>query len=199
MRTDDSNTLRHPAITLLCDLIQRPSVTPDDAGCQEILIERLTAIGFKCETMQFGDVTNFWARRGSDGPLLCFAGHTDVVPPGELDNWSSDPFDPVVREDAIYGRGSADMKSGLAAMIVALESFVAANPNHDGSLAMLITSDEEGRALSDQSAHPISEHLPRGLRIELVVGTAHAVALESDERLAVIDPASRSFDAGEID
>ncbi len=146
MGTVDESVLSHRAITLLADLIKRRSVTPKDAGCQDVLMQRLAAIGFECEQMPFADVSNFWARRGTSGPVLCFAGHTDVVPPGALDDWSSDPFEPVVRDDVIYGRGSADMKSGLAAMIVALEDFVAENPDHDGSLAMLITSDEEGRA-----------------------------------------------------
>jgi len=144
--TADKALLSHPAIALLTDLIKRQSVTPNDAGCQDVLMQRLSAIGFECEKMPFADVVNFWARRGTSGPVLCFAGHTDVVPPGNLDDWSSDPFEPVVRDDTIVGRGSADMKSGLAAMIVALEDFVAANPDHVGSLAMLITSDEEGRA-----------------------------------------------------
>ena len=146
MGTVDKSLMSHPAITLLSDLVQRQSVTPDDAGCQEVLMQRLTAIGFDCEPMPFGDVTNFWARRGTSAPLLCFAGHTDVVPPGALDEWADDPFAAVVRDDFLYGRGSADMKGGLAAMIVALEDFVAAYPNHEGSLAMLITSDEEGAA-----------------------------------------------------
>ena len=135
-----------PVIDLLCDLIRRPSVTPDDAGCQLVLAERLTRLGFDCETLQFNDVTNLWARRGSTAPVLCFAGHTDVVPPGNEDAWSNSPFEPTFIGDLIYGRGSADMKSGLAAMIVALEDFLAAHPDHDGSLALLITSDEEGRA-----------------------------------------------------
>ncbi len=135
-----------PVIDLLCDLIRRPSVTPDDAGCQLVLAERLTRLGFDCETLQFNDVTNLWARRGSTAPVLCFAGHTDVVPPGDEDAWSSGPFEPTFIGDLIYGRGSADMKSGLAAMIVALEDFLAAHPDHDGSIALLITSDEEGRA-----------------------------------------------------
>jgi len=142
----ESKALEHPACVLLGDLIRCPSVTPDDAGCQEILAKRLTAIGFECETLQFGAVKNLWARRGGDGPVLCFAGHTDVVPPGALDEWSSDPFEPVVKGDLMYGRGAADMKSGLAAMIVALEDFNAANPDHDGSIALLVTSDEEGHA-----------------------------------------------------
>ncbi|MCP5091325.1 MAG: succinyl-diaminopimelate desuccinylase [Gammaproteobacteria bacterium] len=135
-----------PVIDLLCDLIRRPSVTPDDAGCQLVLAERLTRLGFTCETLQFNDVTNLWARRGTQSPVLCFAGHTDVVPPGDKDAWSSGPFEPTFIGDLIYGRGSADMKSGLAAMIVALEDFLAAHSDHDGSLVLLITSDEEGRA-----------------------------------------------------
>jgi succinyl-diaminopimelate desuccinylase len=135
-----------PEIDLLCELISRPSVTPDDAGCQQLMIERLTAAGFVCETLVYGDVTNLWARRGSTAPVLCFAGHTDVVPPGDVSEWSSEPFVPTFKDGLLYGRGSADMKSGLAAMIVAIEEFVASNPNHPGSLALLITSDEEGRA-----------------------------------------------------
>jgi len=136
----------HPAIDLLYELIRRPSVTPDDAGCQDIIAERLNALGFVCESMPFGEVSNLWATRGSSGPVLCFAGHTDVVPPGAEDAWDTAPFEPVERDGIVYGRGSADMKSGLAAMVVALERFIGENPDHKGSLAMLITSDEEGRA-----------------------------------------------------
>ncbi len=138
----------HPdaTIDLLCDLLRRPSVTPDDAGCQELLSERLTAVGFTCETLQFNDVTNLWARRGDTSPVFCFAGHTDVVPPGDEAQWHSDPFKPTFRDGLLYGRGSADMKSGLAAMIVAIEEFVEKHPQHAGSIAVLITSDEEGRA-----------------------------------------------------
>jgi succinyl-diaminopimelate desuccinylase len=146
MATIDDDRQSHPAIQLLCELIERESVTPDDAGCQDLLMRRLTAIGFTCESMPFGDVSNFWARRGTAAPVLCFAGHTDVVPPGAIAEWSSKPFEPTVIGDSIYGRGSADMKSGLAAMIVSLEEFVAENPDHAGSIAMLVTSDEEGRA-----------------------------------------------------
>lgn len=146
MPTPEKQNLDHPVIDLLAELIRRPSVTPDDAGCQEILARRLQALGFECETMQFGDVTNLWARKGSTGPVLCFAGHTDVVPPGAADEWQTDPFEPVVKDGDLYGRGSADMKSGLAAMITALESFIADHSDHGGSLALLITSDEEGRA-----------------------------------------------------
>ncbi len=121
-------------------------MTPDDAGCQELLIERLEAAGFICESMPFSDVSNLWARRGSDGPVLCFAGHTDVVPPGAADAWESDPFEAEIRDGNLFGRGAADMKSGLAAMIVAIERFVAAHPDHRGSVSLLITSDEEGVA-----------------------------------------------------
>ncbi|HNP63889.1 MAG TPA: succinyl-diaminopimelate desuccinylase [Woeseiaceae bacterium] len=141
-----SDVSQAPEITLLCDLVRRRSVTPEDAGCQLLLAARLEAAGFHCETLQFGDVTNLWARRGSGSPVLCFAGHTDVVPPGDIAHWSSDPFEPTVKDGNLFGRGTADMKSGLASMIVAIERFVAGHPNHDGSIALLITSDEEGRA-----------------------------------------------------
>jgi succinyl-diaminopimelate desuccinylase len=141
-----SNDLEKPEIELLCDLVQRQSVTPSDAGCQSVLIERLEACGFSCETMVFGEVTNLWARRGNESPVLCFAGHTDVVPPGDLVEWNSDPFVPTFKDGLIYGRGTADMKSGLASMVVAIEQFLAENEAHKGSLALLITSDEEGRA-----------------------------------------------------
>jgi len=141
-----TNELSDPTLDLLCDLIRRRSVTPDDAGCQAVLRERLEPLGFTCETMQFNDVTNLWARRGSSSPVLCFAGHTDVVPPGNEDEWHSDPFEPVLRDGLLFARGSADMKSGLAAMIVAIEQFLEEHADHEGSIALLITSDEEGRA-----------------------------------------------------
>ncbi|MCP4490511.1 MAG: succinyl-diaminopimelate desuccinylase [Gammaproteobacteria bacterium] len=127
-------------------LIARPSITPHDAGCQAILIERLAAIGFECETQQFGAVTNLWARRGQASPLLAFAGHTDVVPTGPLDDWHSDPFKPEIRDGYLYGRGAADMKSSIAAMVTACERFVTAHEDHNGSIAFLLTSDEEGPA-----------------------------------------------------
>lgn len=146
MSASDSTLADRPELALLFELMRRRSVTPDDAGCQELLGARLQAAGFVCESMPFADVTNLWARRGTSPPVFCFAGHTDVVPAGSLDEWQSDPFEPRIRDGLIYGRGSADMKSGLAAMIVATERFVAAHPEHDGSIAFLITSDEEGRA-----------------------------------------------------
>jgi succinyl-diaminopimelate desuccinylase len=132
------------ALELTRALIACPSVTPADAGCQALMTERLAASGFSIETLQFGSVTNLWARRGDARPVLCFAGHTDVVPTGPLEEWRSDPFTPVIRDGVLYGRGAADMKSGLAAMVTATEEFVAAHPDHRGSIAFLITSDEEG-------------------------------------------------------
>lgn len=135
-----------PTIQLTRELISRPSVTPDDAGCQALMAERLAALGFEIENLRFGDVDNLWARRGTEGPVLCFAGHTDVVPPGNLDAWDTDPFEPVIRDGMLYGRGAADMKASLAAMVVAIEGFVDEHPGHEGSIALLITSDEEGPA-----------------------------------------------------
>lgn len=127
-------------------LIRRRSVTPADGGCQDLMAERLAALGFAIEPMPFGEVTNLWARRGTEGPLFCFAGHTDVVPPGPLDQWQSDPFDPQVRDGMLYGRGACDMKGSLAAMVTATEAFLGDRPDHMGSIAFLITSDEEGPA-----------------------------------------------------
>ena len=138
--------MQDPVLSLLFDLIRRRSVTPDDAGCQDLIAARLERLGFDCETMVFGDVTNLWARRGTSAPVFCFAGHTDVVPPGDDSEWQSDPFEPDVRGENVYGRGSADMKSGLSAMVVAVERFLEDHPDHAGSIAFLITSDEEGRA-----------------------------------------------------
>ncbi len=129
------------------ELIRRPSTTPDDAGCQVWLAERLKPLGFSIEAVNHGQVTNLWARRGTAAPLLCFAGHTDVVPTGPLDQWQSDPFQPDVRHGLLYGRGAADMKGSIAAFLAATEAFVAAHPDHAGSIAFLITSDEEGPAV----------------------------------------------------
>jgi succinyl-diaminopimelate desuccinylase len=134
-------------LQLANDLIGRASVTPEDAGCQELMRGRLAAVGFECQDLPFGDVSNFWARRGNRAPLLVFAGHTDVVPPGPLEQWDSDPFTPQVREGLLYGRGAADMKGSLAAMVTACEAFLAEHPDHKGSIGFLITSDEEGPAV----------------------------------------------------
>ncbi|WP_406663430.1 succinyl-diaminopimelate desuccinylase [Gallaecimonas sp. GXIMD1310] len=131
-------------LALACDLISRPSVTPADAGCQQLIGERLAALGFNLEPMVFDDTTNLWARRGNEGPLFCFAGHTDVVPPGPAEAWHTPPFEPVVMDGYLHGRGAADMKGSLAAMVVATERFVSKHPDHKGSIAFLITSDEEG-------------------------------------------------------
>jgi succinyl-diaminopimelate desuccinylase len=131
-------------LALTKDLISRPSVTPVDAGCQEVMIARLEAIGFVVERMRFGEVDNFWARRGDQHPVLTFAGHTDVVPSGPEANWDTPPFEPTEKDGYLYGRGAADMKGSLAAWVVALERFIDQHPDHKGSLALLITSDEEG-------------------------------------------------------
>ena len=168
MTTTDADNFSGTALELLCDLIRRPSVTPEDAGCQQLIADRLQTSGFRCEHMPFGDVSNLWARRGDTGPVLCFAGHTDVVPAEPLQDWQTDPFEPVIKDGLLYGRGSADMKSGLAAMIVAIDSFVAANPDHSGSLAMLITSDEEGRA-RDGTLKVVESLTARGDKIDWCV------------------------------
>ncbi len=133
-------------LELAMELIRRPSVTPEDAGCQALMMERLQALDFRTEPMNFGDTQNFWARRGDAAPLFCFAGHTDVVPPGPEEDWDSPPFQPDIRDGLLYGRGAADMKGSLAAMITATEAFVSKHPDHHGSIAYLITSDEEGPA-----------------------------------------------------
>lgn len=133
-------------LDLAMELIRRPSVTPDDGGCQALMARRLTAAGFAVEALPFGAVSNLWARRGTHGPLFAFAGHTDVVPPGPREQWDSDPFQPRLHDGLLYGRGAADMKGGLAAMVTACERFVARRPRHRGAIALLITSDEEGPA-----------------------------------------------------
>ena len=131
-------------LELAKQLIARPSLTPKDEGCQDLMIERLKPLGFEVHRLRFGAVDNFWARRGSGKPLVVFAGHTDVVPTGPIEKWTSDPFAPTVRDGFLYGRGAADMKGSLAAFITAIEDFVAQHPNHKGSIGLLITSDEEG-------------------------------------------------------
>ncbi|WP_152207580.1 succinyl-diaminopimelate desuccinylase [Marinobacter changyiensis] len=137
-----------PTLDLAIDLIQRRSVTPDDEGCQALMMSRLEPLGFIGESMRFGDVDNLWARRGKAGPVLAFAGHTDVVPTGPENNWSHPPFEAAIREGYLFGRGAADMKGSLAAFVTACERFVARHPDHKGSIALLITSDEEGPAHS---------------------------------------------------
>ena len=134
-------------LDLAMELVSRVSVTPEDAGCQDVMIARLEAIGFTIERLRFGEVDNFWARRGTDAPLFAFAGHTDVVPTGDPDEWDSDPFTPEIRDGLLYGRGACDMKGSLAAMITACEAFIKAHPDHRGSIGFLITSDEEGPAI----------------------------------------------------
>lgn len=136
--------LTDPTIELAKELIARPSVTPQDCGCQDLIIERLSKLGFTNETMIFEDTTNLWSRRGTTGPVFCFAGHTDVVPAGNLTLWQTPPFEPTIIDGVLYGRGAADMKGSLAAMIVATERFVKDYPDHSGSISYLITSDEEG-------------------------------------------------------
>lgn len=134
-------------LALACDLIARPSVTPDDAGCQALIAARLQAAGFAIEQLRFGEVGNLWATHGSGGPVLALLGHTDVVPPGPREAWASDPFVPEIRDGLLYGRGAADMKGSVAAFVLALERFVAAHPDHPGTVALLLTSDEEGDAI----------------------------------------------------
>jgi succinyl-diaminopimelate desuccinylase len=160
--------MNEPSIRLLTELVKRPSVTPEDAGCQSLIASRLEAVGFRCESMVFGEVTNLWARFGNTEPVLCFAGHTDVVPPGAPDQWESPPFEPSIRGDFLFGRGAADMKGGLAAMVTAAEQFVVANPVFDGSLAFLITSDEEGIA-RDGTRRVVETLVARDERIEWCV------------------------------
>lgn len=152
-----SSTPLSPTLELAIDLISRASVTPEDAGCQQAMCNRLAAIGFNIEPLRFADVDNFWARRGSEGPVLCFAGHTDVVPTGPLEKWDTPPFQPEIRDGLLYGRGAADMKGSLAAMVTACERFVARHPDHKGSIAYLITSDEEGPSIN--GTVKVVEHL----------------------------------------
>ncbi len=154
-----------PTLELAMGLIRRPSVTPNDAGCQAFLAERLTAVGFQAEHLRFGDVDNLWATRGRNGPLFVFAGHTDVVPPGPPADWVTPPFEPALRDGYLYGRGAADMKGSLAAMVTASEEFVASHPGHAGRIGLLITSDEEGPA--EDGTTKVLEHLQaRGEQID---------------------------------
>jgi len=154
-----------PTLELARELVRRPSVTPEDAGCQALIAERLAPLGFRIEPLPFGEVTNLWARRGDTGPLLCLAGHTDVVPPGPLEDWTSPPFEPTIRDGRLYGRGAADMKGSLAAMVTAVEGFLARNPGHEASIAFLLTSDEEGPSV-DGTVRVVERLLARGEAID---------------------------------
>ena len=152
-------------LELACELISRPSVTPEDAGCQVLVAERLARAGFAIEPLRYGDVDNLWASHGSGAPVLVLLGHTDVVPPGPREAWSSEPFEPVIRDGVLYGRGAADMKGSVAAFVVAAERFVAEHPDHPGTLALLLTSDEEGDAID--GVRKVADTLrTRGQRID---------------------------------
>jgi succinyl-diaminopimelate desuccinylase len=161
----DGSAENNATLALTQELISRRSLTPDDDGCQTIIAARLSAIGFKCTSLDSNGVTNLWAQRGTAKPLLCFAGHTDVVPTGPLDKWHTDPFMPVVKDGMLFGRGSADMKTGIAAFITATEAFVKRHPKHEGSIALLITSDEEGPA-TDGTLKVVEWLQARGERID---------------------------------
>jgi len=168
------------AVELAQSLIYRPSVSPEDAGCQELIAAQLTPCGFRIEWLPFGPVRNLWARRGSEDPVLCFAGHTDVVPPGPAEEWLSEPFVPAVRDGLLYGRGAADMKGGLAAMVTAAREFVQTHPSHRGSIAFLITSDEEGPSV-DGTRRVVEVLRGRGERLDwCVVGEPSSEATLGD-------------------
>jgi succinyl-diaminopimelate desuccinylase len=163
------------ALKLTRELLSLPSVTPEDGGCQDLLVSRLKPLGFVSEHMPFGQVKNLWSRRGQSGPLLVFVGHTDVVPTGPVASWSSPPFEPTERDGFLYGRGAADMKSGIACFIVALERFVKDNPDHQGSIALLITSDEEGPSV-DGTVKVVEQLVARGEKIDYcIVGEPSSV------------------------
>ena len=167
-------------LQLAKELIARRSLTPQDEGCLVLIGARLKPLGFKLEMMRCGKVDNLWARRGENGPVVCFAGHTDVVPTGPLDQWLSDPFTPTVRDGMLYGRGAADMKGSLAAFVTSIEKFVAAHPGHAGSIALLLTSDEEGIAV-DGTVHVVEALQARGERLDYcIVGEPTSVAKTGD-------------------
>jgi len=169
------DTAALPTLALARDLIAKRSVTPDDAGCQALVAERLAPLGFVCETLVVNGVTNLWARRGSSHPLMCFAGHTDVVPTGPVTAWHSDPFAPTVRDGYLYGRGAADMKGSLAAFVTAIEGFLAAHPDAPGSIALLLTSDEEGPSV-DGTVKVVERLAAAGEKIDYcVVGEPSSV------------------------
>lgn len=169
-----------PTLALAKYLISRQSVTPEDAGCQDAMIERLKALGFEIEVMVFEDTTNFWARRGTEAPLFAFAGHTDVVPAGNLEQWDTPPFEPTEINGYLHGRGAADMKGSLASMIVAVEQFIAENPNHKGSIGFLITSDEEGPFING-TVRVVEALMARGENIDMcIVGEPSSTEVVGD-------------------
>lgn len=171
----ESKMTETQSLALAKQLIARPSVTPDDQDCQQLLAERLQPLGFTVETFHFGDTQNVWIRRGTQAPLVCFAGHTDVVPTGPLEKWDSHPFEPTERDGRLFGRGAADMKTSIACFVTACERFVTSNPDHAGSIALLITSDEEGDA-HDGTTKVVDALKARGERIDYcVVGEPTAV------------------------
>ncbi|MEX0900473.1 MAG: succinyl-diaminopimelate desuccinylase [Gammaproteobacteria bacterium] len=170
-----------PTLELACDLIRRPSLTPDQAGCIDLIAARLEKIGFVCEQMRFGNTDNLWARRGTTGPVLALAGHVDVVPPGDLAQWQTPPFEPLVQDGWLHGRGAADMKGGLAGLVTAAERFVAAHPDHNGTLAFLITADEEGIG-SDGTVRVVDALTERGDTIDwCVLGEPSSKARAGDQ------------------
>lgn len=174
------DTRARPTLALTRELVARRSITPDDAGCQALVAARLAPLGFACETIVSGGVTNLWARRGRTAPLVCFAGHTDVVPTGPREAWTSDPFVPVERDGHLYGRGAADMKGSVAAFVTAIEAFVATHPQASGSIAVLLTSDEEGPA-TDGTVKVVDALKARGEAIDYcVVGEPSSVARLGD-------------------
>ncbi len=163
MESSDINTLE-----LTKQLIARPSVSPDDAGCLELVIAELEPLGFVCEIIASNGTTNLWARRGRAAPLICFAGHTDVVPTGPVENWGIDPFTPTIKDGILYGRGASDMKTSIAAFVVAIREFVKANPDHPGSLAVMFTSDEEGPA-TDGTVKVVEALAKRGEKLDYCI------------------------------
>lgn len=170
----------HPTIVLACELMRRPSVTPDDVGCQQALAARLAPLGFVAEHLRFADVDNLWLKRGTGKPLFVFAGHTDVVPTGPREQWSLDPFAPEIRNSMLYGRGAADMKGSIAAMVVAVERFIAKHPDPKGAIAFLLTSDEEGPSING-TVKVVETLEARGEKIDwCVVGEPSATKMTGD-------------------
>jgi succinyl-diaminopimelate desuccinylase len=163
-----TQTVDPPALTLALDLLARPSVTPDDAGCLDVIAARLAPLGFVLERFDANGVSNLWARRGTLAPVVCFAGHVDVVPSGPPELWHSPPFTPTIRDGFLYARGAADMKTSLAAFVTAIEAFIATHPNHPGSIALLLTSDEEGAA-TDGTVKVVEALAARGERLDYCI------------------------------